>query len=105
MDRGRMVELWGGPEDGERVWVPPGDLPQLVGVHRTWAGVLVPIRGAVLQRNSDHVAVYEHVTPDLFRAWCAVLKRDDAQWVPVPPDTLLYVHRDLAVRWLTTGQP
>jgi hypothetical protein len=105
IDRGRIAQLWGGPEDGETLWVPPGDLPRLVGVHRTYAGVLVPIRGrGVLERNLEHVCVYEHVTPQLFRAWCAVLGRDDSHWEQVSPEEPLYVHRDLATRWLTQEQ-
>lgn len=44
---GHLVELWGGPFDGERIWCPPGDLPELIGVHRTEDGRAVPIRAAI----------------------------------------------------------
>lgn len=44
---GHQVELWGGPYDGDRVWCPPGELPPVIGVHRTDDGALVPVRSAV----------------------------------------------------------
>lgn len=52
------AELWGGPEDGEHVWVPKV-LPELIGVHRLADGALVPIRDQrQLALHRDHVSVY-----------------------------------------------
>jgi hypothetical protein len=54
------AELWGGPEDGELVWVP-AVLPYLIGVVRTDDGALVPVRDLrQLQIEREHVAVYVH---------------------------------------------
>ncbi len=59
-----MAELWGGPEDGSEVWMPPGELPAMVGVHRTaWDHTLVVIRGRAVELAAagalPHVLVYE----------------------------------------------
>lgn len=54
---GHLVELWGGPFDGERVWCPPGDLPDVLGAHRTADGAVVPIRSTTA-RLLPHVASY-----------------------------------------------
>jgi len=43
---GHLVELWGGPHDGARVWSPPGPLPPVIGVKVAGDGKLVPLRGA-----------------------------------------------------------
>jgi hypothetical protein len=101
MDRGRQAELWGGPEDGARVWMPPGELPRLVGVHRTADGALVPIRGRQLNLERAHVCVYERAGIDVLRAWHAACGPWLNQPDQLPP---LYVHRDLVTRWLARGQ-
>lgn len=54
---GHLLELWGGPHDGERVWCPPGDLPDVIGVHRTADGAVVPVRSATA-RMLPHVQTY-----------------------------------------------
>lgn len=54
---GQQVELYGGPFDGGSVWCPPGELPDVVGVHRTADGALVPIRSATV-RLLPHVESY-----------------------------------------------
>lgn len=54
---GHLVELWGGPFDGDKVWCPPGDLPDAIGVHRTVDGAVVPIRSATA-RLLPHVETY-----------------------------------------------
>lgn len=100
MDRGRQVELWGGPEDGALVWMPPGDLPRLVGVHRTQDGALIPIRGRQLNLELAHVLVYERATIDVLRAWHSHCGPYASQPDSLPP---LYVHRDLVTRWTTHG--
>jgi hypothetical protein len=108
-DRGRMALLWGGPEDGGTVYVPPGDLPRLLGQHRDGRGQVVTIRGAgVLENAPDSVAVYEHVTIDLLTAWRSVVGARGRLFDPAGhrqlEDVPLYVHRELATRWLTQGQ-
>ena len=70
MNRGAHAELWAGPEDGTTVWMPPGELPDRVGVHRTADGKAVTIRGGILDRmvTPGHIAVYRRcpdVRPDL----------------------------------------
>lgn len=45
---GHLVELWGGPHDGATVWCPPGELPRVIGVHRTEDGTVVPVRSALV---------------------------------------------------------
>lgn len=67
-EAGHLVELYGGALDGDRLWLPPGDLPDVIGVHRTADGAAVPIRSATL-RMLPHVEAYR---------WC--------------PDRLRYVH-------------
>lgn len=54
---GHLVELYGGPFDGDRLWCPPGELPDVVGVHRTTDGAAVPIRSATA-RLLPHVSTY-----------------------------------------------
>lgn len=56
-DTGTLVHLWGGPHDGDAVWVPPGELPDVIGVHRTTDGKVTPVRGVMLQVLPD-VAAY-----------------------------------------------
>lgn len=102
MNRGPMAELWGGPEDGAQVWMPPGELPRLVGVHRTADGALVPIRGrGVLDTETPHVCVYERATLDVLQAWHTACGHYLSQPDELPP---LYVHRDLVTRWTAHGQ-
>lgn len=43
---GHLVELWGGPYDGARVWCPPGPLPGVIGVKTSADGQLVPVPAA-----------------------------------------------------------
>lgn len=108
MNRGQHVLLWGGPEDGAQLWVPPGELPQLVGAHRTLDGALVPIRGRALHAELEHVAVYEHLTLELLTAWRSVAGVRGRLLDPGGhlhlEDVPLYVYRELATRWLTQGQ-
>ena len=95
MTGGRQAQLWGGREDGATVYLPPGELPRQIGVHRTADGQLVPIRArSVLYQELAHVAVYEHVTVELARPVFG-------QWscTPALVDGLLYVPRELATRW------
>lgn len=100
MNRGRQAQLWGGPEDGASLYVPPGDLPRRIGAHRTADGALVPIRGAaLLHENPGHIQVYEHVTVELLRAWPGYRERIASGTGDVA-DLPLYVHRDLVTRWL-----
>jgi hypothetical protein len=54
---GQQLELWGGPFDGATLWCPPGELPDVVGMHRTADGALVPIRSATA-RLMPHVESY-----------------------------------------------
>lgn len=100
---GRHVQLYGGPEDGATVYVPPGNLPERVGVARQPDGALVPIRSRQILADpaaAGHVQVYEHLTPAVFRGWCHALGRDDHTWARLPEDVPLYVWRELATRWL-----
>lgn len=55
---GHLVELWGGPDDGARVWCPPGDLPPVIGVARTGQGTLVPVRSATARLLAGCVGRY-----------------------------------------------
>lgn len=50
---GHLVELWGGPDDGATVWVPPGELPPVIGVHVTDDGTVVPVRSATARLMAD----------------------------------------------------
>lgn len=59
---GHLVELWGGPFDGDRLWCPPGELPDVIGAHRTADGAVVPIRSAVA-RLLPHVETYRRGDP------------------------------------------
>lgn len=43
---GHHVTLWGGPHDGAALWLPPGELPDLIGVQRAPDGQLHPLRSA-----------------------------------------------------------
>lgn len=54
---GHLVELWGGSMDGATLWLPPGQLPPVIGVTTTPAGAVVPVRAAVAQQL-PHVHVY-----------------------------------------------
>jgi hypothetical protein len=59
--------LFGGPEDGATVWVPPGSPPQLLGVHRMEDGALVPVRDQrQLSAAREQVVVYQRA-PELDR--------------------------------------
>jgi hypothetical protein len=61
------VELYGGPEDGALLWLPPGELPHKLGVHRITSGDLVPIRGRALVLELPALPVYQRaadVKPD-----------------------------------------
>jgi len=92
---GMCVQLWGGPEDGATVYVPPGPAPLLVGVHRMADGALVPIRGRSLDRELAHVQVYERAHP----AWVRLLLPGWRRGYGRP----LYVHRELLERWTAQG--
>lgn len=46
---GHLVTLWGGPEDGAQLWLPPGQLPAAIGVVRLAAGLEV-IRSVTVRR-------------------------------------------------------
>lgn len=103
MNRGQHAQLWGGPEDGATLYVPPGELPALIGAHRTLDGALVPIRGRALHVELEHVEVYERATEAVMRS--ALRAGGGRYWVPVVhPSLPLYVHRDLVTRWTTQGQ-
>jgi len=91
--RGALVELWAGPEDGASVYVPPGELPPRLGIHRTQRGELVSIRGRALVLELPHLPVYQrcpHLRPD----------RVHSSGMPAP----LYVYGPVADRW-TAGHP
>lgn len=97
--RGRDARLWGGPEDGATVWMPPGDLPARVGVIRDGAGLLVPLRGAGQLATPDpQVAVYEHLTRGVLRAWCGLMGAGgwESAGLDEPPT---YIWRELVTRW------
>lgn len=100
----RYAVLWGGPEDGERVWLGTGDLPPRVGVHRTGDGALVPIRSRALLQGqpmvADHVTVYERATIDVQRAWLDLLPAA-LSWETA--DGAVYVWRELVTRWLAAS--
>ncbi len=100
----RYAALWGGPEDGETVWLGDGDLPPRVGVHRTAAGQLVPIRSRALYLGlpliADHVTVYERATIDVQRAALYVLPAV-LPWTT--GDVELYLWRELVTRWLAAS--
>lgn len=112
---GRHALLWGGPEDGAAVWLPPGDPPARVGVHRTGDGALVPVRGRALLHEAaghpaaGHLQVYERATVGVLRAaYTALRGRPPAAGYRGPPmmvetDGLLYVWRELVTRW--TAEP
>lgn len=104
---GGHVQLWGGPEDGATLWVPVGELPRLVGVHRTEDGALVPIRGRSLNLELAHVTVYEHVHLHLLHCWRERVgdrvRLFDPGRVQRLEDVPLYVHRDLVTRWTAQG--
>ena len=44
MTRGAVVHLWGGPLDGADLYLTPGELPELLGVHKTQRGELLGLR-------------------------------------------------------------
>lgn len=102
--RGADARLWGGPEDGATVWMPPGDLPARVGVLRTGTGLLVPIRGrGQLATAPEAVAVYEHLTRGVLRTWCELMEAGSAwQWVRLD-EPVVYVWRELVTRWAARG--
>lgn len=54
---GLRAELYGGPHDGEQVWMPSGDLPETIALHRAEDGTVVPLRGE-LARVLPSVATY-----------------------------------------------
>jgi hypothetical protein len=97
MELQRYVQLWGGPMDGEHVWMPRGELPARIGMHRTARDELVVIRGrAILNMplTPAHLDVYEHAPVPLWRSvW------GDWTCVGALPAGLLYVHADLITRW------
>lgn len=99
VNRCRPVQLWGGPEDGATVMLPPGELPARIGVHRTAHGDLVPIRGRALVLELPTLPLYEQVNPVSYRHWCAVLERDDSRYPHVRPDEPLYLWAQLPARW------
>jgi hypothetical protein len=101
----RWGQLWGGPMDGERVFLGDGDLPARVGMHRTADGALVPIRSrAMADGQHQHVDVYERVTLDVLKAWRAQVgdtaRLFDAAGYQRLEDVPLYVYRDVVTRWL-----
>lgn len=99
---GRFAQLWGGPEDGGTVWLPPaGDLPARLGILRDARGQAVTLRGrAMLDQPATpaQVAVYEHLTLPLLRAWCELMGQDPAGYTvtDTPP---VYLWRDLVTLW------
>ena len=60
---GHHVTLWGGPHDGAQLWLPPGELPELLGVQRGQDGQLYPLRSS-LARMLPAVETYR-LNPDL----------------------------------------
>lgn len=71
---GRRAELWGGPHDGDTLWVPSGGLPDGIAVERTPHGGVVPHRlagGRV--RDTATAAVYrlDRDAPGLRYRWRA----------------------------------
>jgi hypothetical protein len=50
---GQLVQLWAGPHDGGHLYLPPGPLPDVIGVHLTTTGTLYPVRSAVLRLRPD----------------------------------------------------
>lgn len=72
---GHRCALWGGPEDGAELVLPPGPLPPLLWVHRDLDGHLVPVWSAaasaylrgepgaryrLIGTHSETSAVYQH---------------------------------------------
>lgn len=105
----RHARLWGGPMDGATVFLGSGDLPDRVGMHRTADDRLVPIRGSgqLDMLTAAHVEVYEHATSGMLRGLRLILGRPRSaiRLVPAVEDLrCLYVHRDLATRWLAHPQ-
>lgn len=75
------AELWGGPEDGERVWVP-ALLPELIGVQRMPDGALVPVRDQrALQQPATGTAVYRLASRGTYDGRVGPLYR----WCSRPP--------------------
>jgi hypothetical protein len=103
MNRARYAQLWGGPEDGARLWMPPGDLPARVGTHRNQRGELVPIRGRALLLELEHLPVYEHLTLPTLRLWRDVVGQRGRLFDPAGcqqlEDVLLYLWAPLVTRW------
>jgi hypothetical protein len=95
----RHAQLRGGPEDGATVWLPDGDLPARVGVHRLPDGALVPIRGRALTLELGHVAVYERATIDVLRAWTRAVGMRVAEPTGRAEAHPACVHRELVTRW------
>ena len=103
----RWAQLWGGPMDGERVFLGDGDQPARLGMHRTADGALVPIRSRALTLGmplvADHVAVYERATVDVLRACRAATGTAFPAWLD-DTEAATYVWRDALTRWLAAGQ-
>jgi hypothetical protein len=92
VNRARYAQLWGGPEDGARLWMPPGDLPARVGAHRTARGELVPIRGRALVLELDHLPVYERARAAQVTVLGTVVNLED-------PEAPVYLWAPLVTRW------
>lgn len=111
----RHAQLWGGPMDGADVFLGDGPLPQRIGMHETVDGYLVPIRTRALQgelteevaARYQHVQLYERVTIDVLRGWRLAAGGRARLFDPTGyqrlDDVPVYVHADLATRWLAQG--
>lgn len=69
---GHLVELWGGPHDGATVWLPPGPLPDLIGVQAADDGALLPVRSATVRLLlAQHVDSYRRRDDSPRYVWAA----------------------------------
>lgn len=64
---GHRAHLWGGPEDGAELWLPPGAVPDVIGVTRTAAGRLALIQSATA-RLMNGVHTYRAGSPEAAQA-------------------------------------
>lgn len=99
----RHATLWGGPEDGASVLLPPGELPARIGVHRTADGLLVPIRGRALVLEVPGLPVYERGSRALLRQRAKVMGL--ACYAGPDPAVPVYLWAPLVTRWAATQAP
>lgn len=100
MIRGTVVSLWGGPEDGADLYMPPGELPERLGVHRTRRGELVGVRGHALHGPLEALPLYSQVrTGQVAGTGLAWLT-----WTAGDARHPVYVHAELLQRW-TASHP